>query len=374
MKPIPYGRQDIQQSDINAVIDVLNSEFLTQGPKVEEFENAFSKYIGCKYAIAVSNGTAALHLNTIALGVKKGDKVITTPLTFAASANCVKYCGGDVIFSDIDPKSYLIDLNKVRSLLESSPKGTYKGIITVDFAGRAVDLESLKKLVSEYGLWIIQDSCHSPGGFFIDSKNLKQNCGNGSFADLAIFSFHPVKHIATGEGGMITTNNKNLYDKLLSLRTHGIIKKPKLFKNSIKISGGTDEYPNWYMEMQELGYNYRLTDFQSALGISQLRRAKSNIDRRREIAKIYFNSFKNKKFILGQSGFVEGHAYHLYILEVKDRLALYNYLRTKNIYTQIHYIPLHLMPFYRNLGWSENDFPFAENFYKNCISLQCIHL
>ena len=159
MKPIPYGRQDIQQSDINAVIDVLNSEFLTQGPKVEEFENAFSKYIGCKYAIAVSNGTAALHLNTIALGVKKGDKVITTPLTFAASANCVKYCGGDVIFSDIDPKSYLIDLNKVRSLLESSPKGTYKGIITVDFAGRAVDLESLKKLVSEYGLWIIQDSC-----------------------------------------------------------------------------------------------------------------------------------------------------------------------------------------------------------------------
>jgi|TARA_B100001093_G_scaffold520184_1_gene613413 UDP-4-amino-4,6-dideoxy-N-acetyl-beta-L-altrosamine transaminase len=369
MKPIPYGRQDIQKSDIDAVIETLTSDFLTQGPKVIEFELAFAKYVGSKYAIAVSNGTAALHLNAIALGIKKGDKVITTPITFAASANCIRYCGGEVIFSDIDPKTYLLDFDKVKLLLESSPKGTYKGIISVDFAGRAVDLESFKKLADEYGLWIIQDSCHSPGGFFRDSKDLLQKCGNGNFADLAIFSFHPVKHIATGEGGMITTNDKNLYDKLLSLRTHGIVKNSKQFKNSVEFSGGLDEYPGWYMEMQELGYNYRLTDFQSALGISQLKRARSGLQKRKEIAEYYFNNLNDKYFIKGQSGFIEGHAYHLYIIEVEDRLGLYNYLRTKNIYTQIHYIPLHLMPYYRKLGWSENDFPVSENYYKNCISL-----
>ena len=369
MKPIPYGRHDIQKSDINSVIDVLNSDYLTQGPKVIEFELAFAKYVGSKYSVAVSNGTAALHLNAIALGIKKGDKVITTPITFSASANCIRYCGGEVIFSDIDPNTYLLDIEKVKSLLKSSPKGTYKGIITVDFAGRAVDLESFKNLADEYGLWIIQDSCHSPGGFFRDSKNLVQNCGNGNFADLAIFSFHPVKHIATGEGGMITTNDKNLYKKLLSLRTHGIVKNPKQYENSIEFSGGVDKYPNWYMEMQELGYNYRLTDFQSALGISQLKRAKIGLEKRRKIAEIYYNNFKNKDFVKGQSGLVDGHAYHLYIIEVENRLGLYNFLRTKNIYTQIHYIPLHLMPFYRKLGWSENDFPFAENYYRNCISL-----
>tara|TARA_B100001059_G_scaffold13776_1_gene11122 strand:+ start:3565 stop:4743 length:1179 start_codon:yes stop_codon:yes gene_type:complete len=369
MKPIPYGRQDIQKSDIDAIIETLSSDFLTQGPRVIEFETAFAKYVGSKYAIAVSNGTAALHLNCIALGVSEGDRVITTPITFAASANCVRYCGGEVVFADIDPKTYLLDFDKVKLLLESSPRGTYKGIITVDFAGRAVDLESYKKLADEYGLWIIQDSCHSPGGFFRDSKNLVQNCGNGNFADLAIFSFHPVKHIATGEGGMITTNDKNLYDKLLSLRTHGIVKNSKQFKNSIELSGGVDKYPNWYMEMQELGYNYRLTDFQSALGISQLKRASSGLQKRKEIAEYYFNNLNDKYFIKGQSGVIEGHAYHLYIIEVENRLGLYNFLRTKNIYTQIHYIPCHLMPYYRKLGWSENDFPLAEKYYRNCISL-----
>ena len=369
MKPIPYGRQDIQKSDIEAVIETLTSDFLTQGPKVIEFELAFAKYVGSKYAIAVSNGTAALHLNAIALGIKKGDKVITTPITFAASANCIRYCEGEVVFSDIDPKTYLLDFDKVKLLLESSPKGTYKGIICVDFAGRAVDLESFKKLADEYGLWIIQDSCHSPGGFFRDSKDLLQKCGNGNFADLAIFSFHPVKHIATGEGGMITTNDKNLYDKLLSLRTHGIVKNSKQFKNSIELSGGVDKYPNWYMEMQELGYNYRLTDFQSALGISQLKRASSGLQKRKKIAEYYFNNLKDKYFIKGQSGVIEGHAYHLYVIEVENRLGLYDFLRTKNIYTQIHYIPCHLMPYYRKLGWSENDFPFAENYYKQCLSL-----
>ena len=214
MNPIPYGKQHITPEDIQAVVETLQSEFLTQGPKIKEFEEAFAKYIGVRYAVAVANGTAALHLCTLALSVKPGQKVITTPITFAASANCVRYCGGEVVFADINPETYLIDINKVRKLLEDAPKGTYQGLIPVDFAGRAVNLEEFRQVADEYGLWIIEDACHAPGGYFIDSKGQQQNCGNGNFADLAIFSFHPVKHIACGEGGMITTNDEKLYRKL----------------------------------------------------------------------------------------------------------------------------------------------------------------
>jgi UDP-4-amino-4,6-dideoxy-N-acetyl-beta-L-altrosamine transaminase len=369
MKPIPYGKQFITEEDIKVVIETLKSDYLTQGPKIKEFEEAFAEYIGCTYAVAVANGTAALHLNTLALGVKPGDKIITTPITFVATANCVRYCGGEVVFADIDPDTYLLDVNAVRKLLEASPKGTYQGIIPVDFAGRAVDLEAFRELADAYGCWIIEDSCHSPGGYFIDSKREIQRCGNGNFADLAIFSFHPVKHIASGEGGMITTNNEELYQKLLILRTHGIIRSNDLYTNSIQFAGGKDTYPLWYMEMQELGYNYRITDFQAALGSSQLKKADEGLKRRREIASIYRNSFQRKSFIKGQSGVVEGHAYHLYILEVENRLGLYNYLREHQIYSQVHYIPTHLMPYYRQLGWKEGDMPHAESYYESCISL-----
>jgi UDP-4-amino-4,6-dideoxy-N-acetyl-beta-L-altrosamine transaminase len=369
MQPIPYGRQHITQEDIDAVVEALKSDYLTQGPKIKEFEEAFAKHVGSQYAVAVSNGTAALHLCAMALNVKEGEKVITSPITFAASANCVRYCGGDVVFGDIDSTTYLLDINSVRALLEDSPKGTYKGIIPVDFAGRAVDLEAFRSLANEFGCWIIEDACHAPGGYFIDSKGVEQNCGNGQFADLAIFSFHPVKHIASGEGGMITTNDKALYERLLVLRTHGIVKDDKRYQNSIEFAGGMDAYPVWYMEMQELGYNYRITDFQAALGSSQLKRADEGILRRREIAAKYFTAFINQSFILGQSGVLEGHAYHLYVIEVEDRLGLYNYLREQNIFAQIHYIPCHLMPYYRALGWKEGDRPHAENYYKLCISL-----
>lgn len=369
IKLIPYGRQHITDEDIQAVIETLQSDYLTQGPKILEFEQAFANYIGSKYAVAVANGTAALHLCALALDVKEGDKVITTPITFAASANCIRYCGGEVVFSDIDPTTYLLDIDKVRKLLESSPKGTYKGIIPVDFAGRAVNLEAFKKLAEEYGLWIIEDACHAPGGYFKDSNDNTQNCGNCNFADLAIFSFHPVKHIASGEGGMITTNDYNLYQKLLQLRTHGIVKNNELYTNSIEFAGGTDQYPGWYMEMQSLGFNYRLTDFQAALGLSQLNRAEEGLEKRKQIAETYLNSFKDKSFLKGQSGVIEGHAYHLYIIEVEDRLGLYNYLREHHIFAQIHYIPCHLMPYYRQFGWKEGDMPNAENYYKHCISL-----
>lgn len=372
-KAIPYGRQNITQEDINVVIAALQSDYLTQGPKIIEFEKAFAEYVGSTYAVAVSNGTAALHLCVLALDVSEGDKVITTPITFAASANCVRYCGGEVVFSDIDPETYLLDIEKVKALLEASPKGTYKGIIPVDFAGRAVDLEAFRKLADQNGLWIIEDACHAPGGYFTDSNKENQNCGNSNFADLAIFSFHPVKHIACGEGGMITTNDLVLYEKLLALRTHGITKNEAGYTNSVTFANGNDaqstSYPGWYMEMQTLGFNYRLTDFQAALGISQLQRAEQGIVKRREIASVYNEAFKNTSFVKGQSGVVPGHAYHLYVIEVEDRLGLYNYLRENKIFTQIHYIPCHLMPYYRQFGWKEGDMTNAESYYKNCISL-----
>jgi UDP-4-amino-4,6-dideoxy-N-acetyl-beta-L-altrosamine transaminase len=373
MNKIPYGRHNITEEDIQAVVETLKSDFLTQGPRIQEFEDNFAKYIDCKYAVAVSNGTAALHLCAMALNVKPGDKVITTPITFVASANCVRYCGGEVVFADIDPTTYLLDINSVRALLEASPKGTYQGIIPVDFAGLAVNLEQFRKLADEYGLWIIEDACHAPGGYFHDSNNSEHLCGNGEYADLAIFSFHPVKHIACGEGGIVTTNDVTLYKELNKLRSHGITKEDNQYINSIEFATGgyedEKEYPGWYMEMQELGYNYRITDFQAALGNSQLKRAESGLARRREIAAVYNKAFEGKSYILGQSGFVEGHAYHLYVIEVKERFNLYKYLRGKNIFAQIHYIPAHLMPYYRQFGWKEGDLPNAERYYTRCISI-----
>ncbi|MEO8794320.1 MAG: UDP-4-amino-4,6-dideoxy-N-acetyl-beta-L-altrosamine transaminase [Daejeonella sp.] len=379
MEIIPYGKQNITEQDIQSVVDTLKSDYLTQGPKVFEFEQAFASYIGVKYAVAVSNGTAALHLCAMAMDIAPGQKVITTPLTFAASANCIRYCGAEVVFSDIDPETYLLDYTGVKNLLESSPKGTFSGIIPVDFAGRAVNLEAFKKLADKHGLWIIEDACHAPGGYFVDNKGQSQTCGNGNLADLAIFSFHPVKHIACGEGGMITTNDEKLYHRLLQLRTHGITKDESTYCNSIEFASGQDSvstshlgnsnYPGWYMEMQTLGYNYRLTDFQAALGISQLKRADEGLLRRKEIASRYLNAFKGQSYISGQSGVIDGHAYHLYIIEVENRLGLYNYLRENKIFAQIHYIPCHLMPYYQQFGWKEGDMPHAETYYKHCISL-----
>ena len=372
MNPIPYGKQNITQADIDAVVEVLKADYLTQGPKIKEFEDAFASYVDAKHAVAVSNGTAALHLCTLTLNVNEGQKVITTPITFAASANCVRYCGGEVVFGDIDPETYLLDINSVRELLEASPKGTYSGVIPVDFAGRAVDLEAYRELANEFGLWIIEDACHAPGGSFIKTNGEESKCGSGEYADLAIFSFHPVKHIASGEGGMITTNDESLYHRLLALRSHGIVKDDNLYTNSVDFASGIEKaesYPLWYMEMQELGYNYRLTDFQAALGLSQLQRADEGINRRREIASTYEKAFRVKDFIKGQSGVVNGHAYHLYVIEVDNRLGLYNYLRENHVYAQIHYIPCHLMPYYRGQGWNESDRLNAENYYRHCISL-----
>ena len=278
---IPYGKQHISEEDLAAVAAVLTGDFLTQGPAIAQFEAAFANYVGSTYAVAVSNGTAALHLSCMALEVSENSRVITTPITFAASANCVRYCDGTVLFADIDPLTYLIDLESVKRILENEPAGTVQGMIVVDFAGKAVNLEAFRKLADHYNCWIIEDACHAPGGFFTDSTNIQQRCGNGKFADVSIFSFHPVKHIACGEGGMITTDNKVIYERLLQLRTHGITRNTEHFSNSPALATGipgSTDYPLWYMEMQELGFNYRLTDFQAALGLSQLKRADAGLE------------------------------------------------------------------------------------------------
>lgn len=356
--PISYGKQSLSQGDIDAVMQVLHSDFWTQGPAVSEFENAFAKYTGCKYAVAVANGTAALHLCALALRVDSNTNVITTPITFAASANCIRYCDGNVFFADINPDTFLLDIHKVRELIESKPEGFFKGIIPVDFAGNAVNLEEFKKLAVEFDLWIIEDACHAPGGYFIDGTGYKQQCGNGNFAELAIFSFHPVKHIATCEGGMITTNDEKLYKKLLKLRTHGITKDPELMQ---------ENHGGWYMEMQSLGYNYRIPDVLCALGTSQLTRATAGLIKRHTIADKYTVAFENLPISLPQ--YNDGHAFHLYIIKTRGRKELYDYLRTKSIFAQVHYIPVHTMPYYKDLGFNKGDFPISEAYYEECLSL-----
>jgi UDP-4-amino-4,6-dideoxy-N-acetyl-beta-L-altrosamine transaminase len=358
---IPYGKQFISQEDIEAVVNVLQSPFLTQGPAIAEFEKNFGEYIGCKYAVAVSNGTAALHLSALALGVDSTTNVITTPLTFVASANCVHYCGGNVFFCDIDPETLTLDIKKVESLIDSKPKGFFKGIIPVDFAGYPVNLEAFRKLADKHNLWILEDACHAPGAYFIDSTGQKQLSGNGNYANLAIFSFHPVKHIATGEGGMITTNDETLYKKLLQLRTHGMVYQgnPNLIENH----GG------WYMEMQTLGYNYRINDIQAALGISQLKKADKSLTKRHEIATRYDKAFENTKvktIVIPQHIY---HGFHLYVIQVSNRKKLYDELREHKIFAQVHYVPVHYMPYYKNIENLVGKYPNAEKYYEGCLSL-----
>jgi UDP-4-amino-4,6-dideoxy-N-acetyl-beta-L-altrosamine transaminase len=358
---IPYGKQYINQDDIEAIAAVLRSDFITQGPVTKRFEKEFANYVGAKYAVAVANGTAALHLSALALGIDRGHTVITSPLTFAASANCVLYCGGNVQFADIDAETLCIDLNRVEDLLKKDRRSMYKGVIPVDFAGYPVNTEELRSLTDQYGLWILEDSCHAPGAYFTDSKGVNQRCGNGFYSDLSIFSFHPVKHITTGEGGMITTNDINKAKRIKKLHIHGITKEPELLQ---------ENHGGWYYEMQELGFNYRITDFQCALGLSQLQRADQWLKRRKEIAGIYSKAFNDHEFILTpkiRPGI--SHAWHLYVIQVPERKKLYDHLRAKRINTQVHYIPVHLQPYYKKFGWKKGDFPNAEKYYQHCLSL-----
>lgn len=360
--PISYGRQYITEEDIQAVVDTLRSDYLTQGPRIPEFEQKFAECLGVKHACMVSNGTAALHLCAMALGIQPGDKVITTPITFVASANGFRYLGADITFCDIDSKTFLMDLNKLEDILKTSPKGTYKAVVPVDFAGYPLNEEHLHQLSLEYGFKIVIDACHAPGGKWTDSKGEKQMVGNCKYADLTVFSFHPVKHIAAGEGGAITTNDEELFQKVALYRTHGITKDPsRLTRND----GG------WYYEMQELGYNYRITEFQAALASSQLKRLDWSIERRNEIARRYDEALQNLPILTPyrQEGIT--HAFHLYVIEVHPsrRKALYDYLREHQIFAQVLYIPAHTMPYYESLGHKEGECPIAEDYYTRCLAL-----
>lgn len=354
---LPYGRQWLDEDDIRDVVDVLKSDYLTTGPKIAEFEQAFARYVGVKYAVAIANGTAALHAACFAAGIKEGDEVITTPITFAASANSVLYCGGKPVFADINLLTYNIDPNEIRKKITSQTKA----IIPVHFTGQPCDMEEISNIAKDYKLTVIEDAAHAVGADY-QSKFI------GSISDMTTFSFHPVKHITTGEGGMITTNNEQLYKKLLLFRSHGITRDRGLM---------LEEYQGpWYYEQLELGYNYRMTDIQAALGLSQLRKADKFLQRRREIACMYTEAFKEEANLIIPFEQVGCHSsWHLYIIRLNleylrcSRRDFVEYLQQEKIGVNIHYIPVYKHPYYQKNGYRDVLCPNSEQFYKTIVSL-----
>jgi UDP-4-amino-4,6-dideoxy-N-acetyl-beta-L-altrosamine transaminase len=358
---IPYGKQEITEDDIAAVVKCLRSDYLTQGPVVTEFESAFAKFIGAKYAVAVNNATSALHLSAMALNVTQGQKILCTPNTFVASSNCILYCDGDVEFVDINPQTFCMDLDKLEEKLKAQKKGYYSGVVAVDFAGYPMDFERLRKLADQYELWIIEDACHAPGAKFKNQNGHWSKSGDCAFADLAVFSFHPVKHIATGEGGMITTNSTKLYEKIKLLRTHGIVKNPQELSSA----------DGWWMEMKSLGMNYRMPDILCALGLSQLSRIEKNLCRRKEIAARYDNLLTKDVAVPYRPETVD-HAFHLYVIQTDKRKELYEYLKSKGILTQVHYIPIYKQPYYIE-KYGPQSLVNTENYYDRTLSLPMYH-
>lgn len=361
-----YGKQTIDQDDIDAVVAVLKGDWLTQGPYVKQFEDDLASKFKAKYVSVVANGTAGLHLIGLVLGWNKDDVVITSPITFLASANCIIYAGATPDFVDIDPTNYTIDINKLEEkILSYKAKGKrIKAVVAVDYAGLPCDWKRLRSLADKYEFQLVNDNCHALGAE-IDGK-----IGYAAeYADVVNMSFHPVKHITTGEGGAILTNNEEIDEKIKILRTHGMTKDEKyLTKN---------EGP-WYYEMHHLGYNYRITDIQSALGSSQLKKLDKFVKRRNDIAAYYNEALSgDDRFILPVDPEEDvKHAYHLYPLQIKfDQLKIsksdfFERMRKSNIVLQVHYIPVHLQPYYRSsFGFKEGDFPIAEEFYKNEVSI-----
>ena len=348
---INYGKQNISQEDIDAVVEVLKSDFLTQGPKLIEFEDELKKYCNVKFVKAVSNATSALHIAYLAIGVGKGDIVWTSPNTFVSTANAALYCGANVDFVDIHPETFNMSVQHLEDKLIKAKKDNKlpKLVVPVHFSGQSCEMKKIWSLSKEYGFKVIEDASHALGG-----KYLNQPVGSCEYSHMSIFSFHPVKMITTGEGGAITTNDQELDNKLSLLRTHGITKDASQFKN--------ESHGAWYYEQQALGYNYRLTDIQAALGLSQLKRLDSFIERRKEIADFYQNNLKNVSLPYQHP---DVHSsWHLFVIKVKDREEVFNRLLQRGIQTQVHYIPVSTQPFY-NSEKLEN----TEDFYKNCLSL-----
>lgn len=378
---IPYGKQCIDQNDIEAVVEVIESKFLTQGPNTVEFESALCKAVGASYATVVNSGTSALHIACLAAGVKSGDEVITSPITFVASANCAIYCNAKPVFADIDNRTYNLSAHKLEKKLTPATKA----VIPVHFAGQSCSMENIRSLVAgaekKYNrkIFIIEDACHALGSKYKNSK-----VGSCAFSDMAVMSFHPVKHITTGEGGVVFTNDKSLDNKLKRLRSHGITSNPEEF-HSIDLAYNSEKdetkepcTPNpWYYEQQMIGYNYRITNIQCALGISQLKKLELFKKKRRRIVECYNDAFAKIKHIRLPFEDPEcDNNFHLYVLlfDFKqiglDRASVMRSFRKKGIITQVHYIPVHLQYYFRkNYCTNWGDFPNAENYYQKCLSI-----
>jgi len=393
-KMLPYGHQWVDDEDIAAVVEVLKSDLVTQGPKVDEFERKVAEYCGARYAVAVSSGTAALHAACAVVGISTGDEAITTPITFAATANAIVYCGGKPVFADIRKDTLNIDPGEIRKKL--SPRT--KVILPVDFAGYPADLDEITAIAKEKGLIVIEDAAHALGAEYKGRKI-------GSLADMTVFSFHPVKHITTGEGGMILTDNEEFYNKLKIFRHHGIVKDNLVTvhqdvilresfalchserseeslaqgdtKRAEQLLDNLDKRGSWYYEIYNPGYNFRLTDFQCALGISQLKKLDRFIQRRREIAARYNEALAEMTELVTP---VEAEdvkaAYHIYVIQLQTewlkvgRREMFDALRAENIGVSVHYMPLHLHPFYqKRFGYKKGDYPVAEKYYDRAITL-----
>ena len=347
---IQYGRQSIDEEDIQAVVDVLRGDFLTTGPAVSEFEKAVCDYTGAKYAVAIANGTAALHAACFVAGIGEGDEVITTPITFAASANCVLYCGGKPVFADIKPDTYNINPEDIRRKITDRTKA----IIAVHFTGQPCEMDEIHAIAEEYNLLVIEDAAYALGA---DYKGRKI----GALSDMTTFSFHPVKHITTGEGGMITTNDEKLYERLKLFRSHGITRDERFMTRN---EGG------WYYEQLDLGYNYRMTDIQCALGVSQMKKLDRFVTRRRELVARYNEAFKDVEGIVCPAQAEEcNNSWHLYVVQVADRKRMYDKLRKAGIYANVHYIPVYKHPYYQEHGYVGVCCPNAEDLYAHMLSL-----
>ena len=365
---IPYGKHHIDQEDINAVTKVLKSDNLTQGPLIAAFEKEISKYVGAKYSVAVTSGTAALHLASIASGMSKGKVLLTSPITFVSTANSSLFCEGKTIFADIDDSTINISVDSIKKVVSETK---VQAIAPVHFGGLPCDMLKIKKIADDIGAIIYEDAAHAFGASFPDGSKI----GSCKYSDMTIFSFHPVKSIATGEGGVITTNDEKIYEKLIRLRNHGLEKKQDNFQLKINSLSNGSKNP-WYYEMQELGYHYRITDIQCALGLSQLKKIEKFLSKRRQLAEKYdsaFNDLKNCEPI--QKNMRKLSSNHLYVLKIdfkklgKTRANLMNEFKKAEITTQVHYIPVMSHPYFKRKNYKEDDFPNSYSYYNSALSI-----
>lgn len=361
---IPYGRQDISQQDIDAVIDVLRSDWITQGPAITRFEKAVADYCGVKYAVAVTSATAALHIACLAADLGSGDIIWTSPNTFVASANCGLYCGAEVDFVDIDPRTYNLSIEALERKLDlAKQQGKLpKVVVPVHFSGQSCQIDRIAEFAEHYGFQVIEDASHAIGANYRGKP-----VGSCAFSDMAVFSFHPVKIITTGEGGMVLTNREDLYEKLIRLRTHGITRNPDLMRE--------ESHGGWYYQQLELGFNYRITDIQAALGASQMQRLEEFVARRRVLAARYHELLQDFPILLPWQHPDTESSWHLYVIRLqlekinKTHRQVFEELRQAGIGVNLHYIPVHTQPYYQKLGFEWGDFPQSEQYYREAISI-----